>query len=101
MNGIRDDVGLTPREYEVLAHIAHGEDSPEIARELVISTETVRTHVRNLCSKLRARTRAQAVFLAMREPAAGEAVQVAESSLAPTGHSPRTGFRHPPGRERQ
>jgi DNA-binding CsgD family transcriptional regulator len=56
---------LTRREREVVTLIALGGETAEIARELHISPETVRTHVRNARSKLGARTRAQlvAVFI--------------------------------------
>jgi PAS domain S-box-containing protein len=56
---------LTPREREILHLVALGRSSPQIAAELVISPETVRTHVRNAMSKLGARTRAQLVAIAL------------------------------------
>ncbi len=56
---------LTNREREVVTLIALGRESAEIARELHISPETVRTHVRNAMSKLGARTRAQLVALVL------------------------------------
>ena len=56
---------LTPREREILHLVALGRSSPEIAAELVISPETVRTHVRNAMAKLGARTRAQLVAIAL------------------------------------
>jgi PAS domain S-box-containing protein len=52
---------LTEREREVVSQIALGHESPRIARELQISQETVRTHVRNAMGKLGAHTRAQLV----------------------------------------
>jgi PAS domain S-box-containing protein len=52
---------LTQRERQVVTLIALGRETREIAEELHISPETVRTHVRNAMSKLRARTRAQLV----------------------------------------
>jgi len=56
---------LTVREREVVTLIALGLDTAEIARELHISTETVRTHVRNAMSRLGAHTRAQLVAIAL------------------------------------
>jgi PAS domain S-box-containing protein len=56
---------LTPREREILHLVALGRSSPQIAAELVISPETVRTHVRNAMAKLGARTRAQLVAIAL------------------------------------
>jgi DNA-binding CsgD family transcriptional regulator len=56
---------LTKREREVVTLIALGRDTGQIARELHIASETVRTHVRNAMSKLKARTRAQLVAIAL------------------------------------
>ena len=58
---------LSSRESEVLAMLADGLTGEEIARRLVLSPETVRTHVRNAMNKLGARTRAQAIAVAMRD----------------------------------
>jgi DNA-binding NarL/FixJ family response regulator len=57
---------LTPRESEVLAHVADGLSHDEIGRRLSISPETVRTHVRKACERLNARTRTHAVATALR-----------------------------------
>ena len=57
---------LTPREAEVLAHVADGLSHDEIGRQLSISPETVRTHVRKACERLNARTRTHAVATALR-----------------------------------
>lgn len=51
---------LTQREREVLRLIVTGLSNREIARELVISPGTVKTHVHNICDKLDARNRSQA-----------------------------------------
>jgi len=67
------ELPLTDREREVVTLIALGRETPEIARELHISPETVRTHVRNAMSKLGARTRAQLVALVL---CGGHAVRV-------------------------
>jgi DNA-binding CsgD family transcriptional regulator len=58
---------VTPRELEVLALIADGHSTREIARRLWITEETVRTHVRRLLDRLDAKTRAHAVSIAYRE----------------------------------
>ena len=55
---------LTAREQEVLALLAQGKSSDEIARELVISARTVGTHVQHILGKLGVHTRAQAVAVA-------------------------------------
>ena len=56
---------LLGRELEVVRLIARGETGPEIAAELGIAHETVRTHVRNAMTKLGARSRAHLVAKAL------------------------------------
>jgi DNA-binding CsgD family transcriptional regulator len=58
-------VSLTRREREILGALAEGMSGAQIAEQLVLSPETVRTHVRNAMSKLGASTRSQAVALAL------------------------------------
>lgn len=52
---------LTPREREVLEHIAAAASPAEIAAALDVSQHTVRTHVQNLLAKLEARSKVDAV----------------------------------------
>jgi PAS domain S-box-containing protein len=57
--------GPTSREREVLALLAAGATDEQIAQMLELSPATVQTHVRNAKAKLGARTRAQAVAMAL------------------------------------
>jgi DNA-binding NarL/FixJ family response regulator len=56
---------LSRREAEVLTFLAEGMTGEQIARGLVLSPETVRTHVRNAMETLHARTRTEAVVKAL------------------------------------
>jgi len=66
---------LSPREREVLGLLSQGLSGEDAAKRLFLSSETVRTHVRNAMSKLGATTRAHAVALALQR---GE--------ISPDGH---------------
>jgi DNA-binding NarL/FixJ family response regulator len=54
-----DAVRMTPREREVIALIAAGKSNKEIATQLAIATDTVKSHVRNVMDKLALHTRLQ------------------------------------------
>jgi DNA-binding NarL/FixJ family response regulator len=58
--------GLTRREAQVLSEIGAGLSNAEIARKLVISDTTVKTHINHLLAKTAARDRAQLVAYAFR-----------------------------------
>jgi DNA-binding NarL/FixJ family response regulator len=68
MNGrakIAADSRLTPREEQVLRHVAFGLSNEEIAQSLEISVETVKEHVQNLLRKLGVNDRTQAAVWAV------------------------------------
>jgi DNA-binding NarL/FixJ family response regulator len=54
--------GLTKREEEILSYLVKGFFYKEIAGLLFISTETMRTHIRNIYEKLQVRTRSEAIL---------------------------------------
>lgn len=58
---------LTPREQEVLEHLARGLPNKEIAAELVISERTVKFHVSAILAKLNATNRTEAVSIAAQQ----------------------------------
>ena len=55
------ELGITPRELEILEALAAGHSNREIAERLFVSENTVKTHTANLFAKLQARRRTQAV----------------------------------------
>src|SRR5207247_10973615 len=57
---------LTPREMEVLRHVADGNRNRDIAEKLFISEETVKVHIKHIMEKLGAGDRTQAVAIALR-----------------------------------
>ncbi len=60
------DARLTAREEEILTYLSKGYLYKEIASELFISIETVRTHIRKIYQKLQVRTRTEALLRCMR-----------------------------------
>jgi DNA-binding NarL/FixJ family response regulator len=57
---------LSPREREVLDLLSRGLTGEDVAKALVLSPETIRTHVRNAMDKLEAHTRVHAIAIALR-----------------------------------
>jgi DNA-binding NarL/FixJ family response regulator len=58
---------LSKREGEVLDLLARGMTGEQVAEHLVLSSETIKTHVRNAMNKLEASTRVHAIAIALRE----------------------------------
>jgi ATP/maltotriose-dependent transcriptional regulator MalT len=58
------DAHLSPRERAVVLLMGHGLSNKEIARQLRIAPETVKSHAKHVFEKLTVRSRAQAVYQA-------------------------------------
>ena len=58
---------LSRREREILQLLANGLSNADVAKQLFISQETVKSHVRHILTKLEADTRTQAVAIALRD----------------------------------
>lgn len=63
--GTPEDDSLTGRELEVLRLVAHGASNMQIANELVISVNTVKSHLKNILAKLQLENRTQAAAYAL------------------------------------
>ncbi|MBE9101782.1 response regulator transcription factor [filamentous cyanobacterium LEGE 07170] len=57
---------LSEREQEVLSLMVEGHNNSEIARQLYVSPNTIKTHVRGILNKLGVKNRIQAAILAVR-----------------------------------
>lgn len=79
---------LTVREREVLALLAQGSDNDGIARALVISPQTARTHIQNILGKLEVHSRLEAAAFVTRSGLLGNLVR---TSSVPVGGPGGTG----------
>ena len=64
---VGDLVNRGPKSLEVLRYVAQGLNNREIAKQLFISENTVKNHVRNILEKLQLHSRMEAVMYAVRE----------------------------------
>lgn len=64
-DGLGNDVGLSTREVEILALIAQGLSNTDIASQLYLSENTLKSHIRNTYRKVGASSRSQAVIWAL------------------------------------
>jgi DNA-binding CsgD family transcriptional regulator len=58
---VRETLGISDREFEVLSLLAQGRSNKEIANELSVSPNTIKTHVARLFEKLEAQRRTEAI----------------------------------------
>ena len=65
-NNISEKESLTEREIDVLRNVARGESNQEIAENLQIAVNTVKTHIKNILAKLQVDNRTQAAAYAIR-----------------------------------
>jgi len=63
----RSDSVLSGREREILQMLADGMSNREVSEKLVVSVETVKTHVKHILAKLEAEHRTQAVAIGIRQ----------------------------------
>ncbi len=76
---VAEEKGLSDRERQILRLVATGASNKEIARHLVISTNTVKVHLRNIFVKIDVMSRTEATLYAIREGL----VQVGETRPSP------------------
>ena len=81
---------LSNREREILDLLAQGLTGEQVAERLVLSAETVKTHIRNAMNKLEANTRVHAIAIALREGyiSPPDDAGVADGVLTPDGAQP-------------
>lgn len=85
---------LSPREREILRHLAHDEDPQRIALLLHVSSTTVRNHVRHILHKLGVHSVQEAIALhLMKDPPSSESLELGARSLQPPppDREPRAG----------
>ncbi|MEA2144236.1 MAG: hypothetical protein QOI64_2666 [Solirubrobacteraceae bacterium] len=73
---------LSGREWEVLDHLCSGASTDDIADTLVLSTETIRSHIKNILRKLHVSSRAEAIAVARELREAATEVDYAHAATA-------------------
>jgi DNA-binding CsgD family transcriptional regulator len=79
---IKTTIELTEREKEILRLVATGTGNKDIARQLFISSNTVKVHVRNIFAKIGAATRTEAAMYAVRMGIVPTAASLADQALS-------------------
>ena len=64
LNERLQELGMTPREYEVICKLADGLSNKEIGEALYLSENTIKTHMANIFSKLNAKRRTEVIGIA-------------------------------------
>jgi NarL family two-component system response regulator LiaR len=59
-------IELTPREKEILTFLVEGKTNQQIADDLKLSSDTVKSHLQNINNKMRTGNRTEAVMLAIK-----------------------------------
>lgn len=72
----KKDFDISSRERDVLRLMVAGKSNDEIAKELVISLPTVKSHVGRILSKLRVKSRAEAIVFAIKHDLLGKPPQI-------------------------
>lgn len=83
MNLVDPTAQLTPRETEVLSYIAVGLSNREIAAELFLSVNSVKTHIRSAYRKIGATRRVEAVRWAIRNDLEAQVLSAPPAGLEP------------------
>ena len=87
-DGRRRSGDLTARERQIIGLLAEGMTGAQIAAELYLSPETVRTHIRNAMARLGAATRSQAVAIALEQQEIAPVASPGEQRDPPPGPDP-------------